>query len=131
MYMHIYMYIYYILYIYIYIYIYIFNLYIILTFRSWKKILKVFFLAVTRLILEEKKHILAIFRIIFQKNWHNKLRHHPYSCNLKIFFYHFFCSITKYDCAKFHVKSMFLSGFTQEEDFMLTGLVFRLQYDLI
>ena len=49
---------------------YIFNLYVILTFEIWKKILKIFFLAVTRLSLE-KKYILAIFRIIFQKNWHN------------------------------------------------------------
>ena len=31
--------------------LYIFNLYVILTFKSWKKILKIFFLAVTRLIL--------------------------------------------------------------------------------
>ena len=45
------------------------QLYVILTFKSWKEILKIFFLAATRLILE--KNILAIFRIIFQKNWHN------------------------------------------------------------
>ena len=42
----------------------------------------------------------------------------PITAILKIFFYHvffffFFCNITKYDCTKFHVKSIFLSGFTQ------------------
>ena len=31
--------------------------------------------------------------------------------NLEFFFYHFFCNIKKYDCAKFYVKSIFLSGF--------------------
>ena len=31
---------------------------------------------------------------------------------LKKIFHHFFCNITKYDCAKFHIKSIFLSGFT-------------------
>ena len=35
------------------------------------------------------------------------------------FFYHFCCNITKYDCAKFHVKSIFLSGFTQGEYYVL------------
>ena len=40
------------------------------------------------------------------------------------FFYHFFvclfvCNITEYDCAKFHVKSIFLSGFTQGEYYVL------------
>ena len=39
----------------------------------------------------------------------------PIGAILKIFFYHFFCHITKYDCAKFHFKSIFLSGFTQGE----------------
>ena len=34
------------------------------------------------------------------------------------FFYHFCCNITKYDCAKFHVKSIFLSGFTQGGHYM-------------
>ena len=47
-----------------------------------------------------KKHVLAIFRIIFQKN-------------LKNVFHHFFCNITKYDCAELYVKSIFLSGFMQ------------------
>ena len=31
----------------------------------------------------------------------------------------FFCNITKHDCAKFHVKSIFLSGFTQGEYYVL------------
>ena len=47
----------------------------------------------------------------------------PVTAILKTFFYHFFffffffffCNITKYDCTKFHVKSIFLSGFTQCE----------------
>ena len=29
------------------------------------------------------------------------------------FFLPFFCNITKYECAKFHVTSIFLSGFMQ------------------
>ena len=36
-----------------------------LTFKNLKQILKIFFLVTTRIILEEKKHILAIFFIIF------------------------------------------------------------------
>ena len=44
-----------------------FNLYGILTFKIWKKILKIFFLAVTRLNLE-KKHILAIFCIVMSSS---------------------------------------------------------------
>ena len=62
-----------------------------------------------------KKHILAIFSIIFQI----KIDIISYviiliAAILKKIFYHFFCNITKYDCAKFHVKIVFLSGFTQE-----------------
>ena len=49
---------------------YIFNFYIILTFKSLKKILKIFFFSCHRVNFR-KKDILAIFRIIFQKNWHN------------------------------------------------------------
>ena len=39
-----------------------------LDFEKLENILEIFFLAVTRLILEKKNHILVIFRIIFQKN---------------------------------------------------------------
>ena len=88
-----------------------FNLYVILNFKSWKKILKIFFLAATRLNLE-KKHILAIFHLIFQKIDIISDVIIPAAAILKIFFYHFLCNITKYDCAKFHIKSIFLSGFT-------------------
>ena len=41
------------------------------------------------------------------------MTYHPYSCNFEIFFLPIFCNIAKYDFAKFHVKSIFLSGFTQ------------------
>ena len=61
--------------------------------------MKFFFLAVKRLIL--RKNILAIFRIIAILKKKKKKN------------YHFFGNITKYGCAKFHVKSIFLSGFTQ------------------
>ena len=37
------------------------------------------------------------------------------SLKLQFFLYHFFCNITKYDSAKFHVKSIFLTWYTQEE----------------
>ena len=52
--------------------------------------------------------ISTIFRIIFQKIWHNSWRHHPYSCNFEKNCPPFFCNITnstKYDFAKFHVKT--------------------------
>ena len=83
-----------------------------LDFQKLKKILKIFFSAVTRLIL---KHILAIFRIIFQKIDIISDVIIPIAAILKKIFYHFFCNIKKYDCAKVHVKSIFLSGFTQGE----------------
>ena len=60
-----------------------------------------------------KKHILAIFRIIFQKIDIISDVIIAIAAILKFFFYQFFCNITKYDCAKFHVKSIFLSGFMQ------------------
>ena len=75
-----------------------------MTFKSWKKILKIYFLAVTRSILE-KKYILANFRIIFQKNWHNYWRHHPYSCNFEIFLQQFFCNITSMTVPNFLSKA--------------------------
>ena len=78
----------------------------ILTFKSWFS--KTDFLAVTYF-------ILAIFRIIFQKNCHNWWHHHPYSCNFEKIFLFFFCNIIKYGCAKFHAKSIFLSRFTQRK----------------
>ena len=37
----------------------------------------------------------------------------PIAAILKISFYHFFVNVTKYDCAKFHDKNLFLSGFRQ------------------
>ena len=83
-----------------------------LDFQKLKKILKIFFSAVTRLIL---KLILAIFRIIFQKIDIISDVIIPTAAILKKIFYHFFCNITKYDCVKVHVKSIFLSGFTQGE----------------
>ena len=61
------------------------------------------------LILE--KNILAIFRIIFQKIDVISDVIIAIAAILNFIFYHFFCNITKYDCAKFHVKSIFLSGF--------------------
>ena len=68
--------------------------------RSWKSFFN------CHKVNSRKKHILAIFRIIFQNNWHNYLRHHPCCRNFENFFPTFFCKITKYDCAKFHVKSI-------------------------
>ena len=88
-----------------------------MTFKSWKKILKVFFLAVTRLV-SEKKYILVIFWIICQKLDIIGDVIIPIATILKIFFYHFFfflCNITKYDCAKLHVKSIFISKFMQDQ----------------
>ena len=88
-------------------------MYIILTFRSWKKILKIFFLPVTRLILE-KKYFLAIFRICSQKKkkWHNDFIILKAAILGKKFL-PFFCNITSMT-ARFHVKSIFLPGFMQE-----------------
>ena len=37
----------------------------------------------------------------------------PIAAILKISFYDFFVNVTKYDCAKFHDKNLFLSGFRQ------------------
>ena len=98
--------------------IYIYSiLYVILTLKSRRKILKIFFLAVTRLLLEKKKLYFSYFLHNFSKNGHNLWRHQCYSCNFETFFYQFFCNMTEYDCAKFcakfHVKSIFLWGFTQ------------------
>ena len=76
--------------------------------RSWK------FWAAAKLILE-KKHILAVFRIIFQKIDIISDVIIAIAAVLKFFFYQFFCNITKYDCAKFHVKNVFLSRFMQGE----------------
>ena len=61
-----------------------------------------------------KKHILAVFRIIFQKK-KDIISDVIISIAviLKIFFYHFFSNIVKHECAKSYVKSIFLSGFTQ------------------
>ena len=58
-------------------------MYVNLTFKSWKKILKIFFSSCHNVNFR-KKHILAIFRIIFQKYWHNSWRHHLYSCNFEM-----------------------------------------------
>ena len=60
-----------------------------------------------------KKHILAIFRIVFPKIDIISDVIIAITSSLKFFFYQFFCNIAKYDCAKFHVKSIFLSGFMQ------------------
>ena len=60
-----------------------------------------------------KKHFLAIFRIILQKTDIISDVIIAIAAILKFFFYQFFCNITMYNCAKFHVKSIFLSGFMQ------------------
>ena len=83
-----------------------------LDFQKLKKDLENLFLAGTRLILE-KKHILAVFRTFFQKINIISDVIIPIAAILNFFFYQFFCDITKYDCAKFHVKSIFVSGFMQ------------------
>ena len=54
-----------------------------MSFKSWKKILKIFFSSCHNVNFR-KKHIWAIFRIIFQKYWHNSWRHHLYSCNFEM-----------------------------------------------
>ena len=82
-----------------------------LEFQKVKKILKIFFLAVTRLILE--KNILQPFFAQFLKK--NNIINDviiPIATILKKFFYHFFCNIAQYGCSIFHVKSIFLSVFT-------------------
>ena len=76
--------------------------------------MKIFFLAVTRLILEEKR-ILVMFRIIFQKIDIISNVIIAIAAILKNFFYQFFFNMTEYDCGKFHVKSIFLSEFTLGE----------------
>ena len=53
-------------------------------------IFKIFFIAATRLILE--KNILAIFRVIFQKNWHSHVII-PIVAILKIFSTIFFVTL--------------------------------------
>ena len=60
-----------------------------------------------------KKLILAIFRIIFQKIDIISDVIIAIAAILNFLFYQIFCNITKYDCSKFHVKSIFLSGFMQ------------------
>ena len=59
-----------------------------------------------------KKHILAIFGIIFQKVDIISDVIIPIAAISKKVFYHFFCNITKYDCDKLYVESIFLLGFT-------------------
>ena len=75
-----------------------------MTFKNWKKILKIYFLAVTRSILE-KKHILANFRIIFQKKWHNYDVIITIAAILKIFLHQFFCNITSMTVPNFLSKA--------------------------
>ena len=60
-----------------------------------------------------KKTYCSHFCIIVQKNYIISDVIITIAANLEIFFYHFFCNIAKYDCAKFYVKSIFLSGFLQ------------------
>ena len=70
-----------------------------------------------------KKDILAIFRIIFQKIDIISDVIIAIAAILKFFFYQFFCDIAKYDCAKFHVKRFFLSGFMQEVLCVSQGII--------
>ena len=76
-----------------------------LTFKNLKQILKIFFLVTTRIILEEKKHILAIFFIIFQKNYIISDVINPIAAILKLVFYHFFCNIQSMTVSNFMSKS--------------------------
>ena len=54
----------------------------------------------------EKKDILGILRIIFQKNGIISDVIIPTAAIFEIFFYHFFCNITKYDCVKHPLQGM-------------------------
>ena len=54
-----------------------------------------------------KKHIVAIFRLIFQKIDIVSDVIIAIAATLKFFFYQLFCNIIKYDCAKFLVKAFF------------------------
>ena len=62
-----------------------------------------------------KRQILSIFCIIFQKIDIISDVSIAIAAILKFFFYQYFCNTKKCDCAKFHVKSIFLSGFMQGE----------------
>ena len=67
--------------------LYIFNLYVILTFKSYKKVLKIFFLAVTRLILEKK------YFSQFLHNFSKKLTSLVTPSSLQLQFRKLFCNI--------------------------------------
>ena len=91
--------------------LYIFNFYVILTFKNRKQILQIFYHKVN--FRKKENTFQQFFALFFKKIDIISDVINPIAAVLKLIFYHFFCNITKYDCAKFHAKSIFLSGFRQ------------------
>ena len=95
-------------------------------FQKLKKDLENLFLAVARLILE--KNILQPFFTFFKKIDIITDVIISIAAILKIFFVPFFCNISKYDSAKFHVKSIFLLGYTPGGTMCLPWSMIRQKY---